>query len=124
MPGMQPVLVVDDTMAYREMVGAILARRGYRVSSAANGREGLDRLRAALEPHVILLDIVMPVLDGIGMLQEIAADRALAAAGHQIIIMSSSPQLNSSQIPATYPRLAKPFTPGQLVAAVEATRAE
>jgi CheY-like chemotaxis protein len=89
------------------------------VTGAANGREALDRLNAALEPHVVLLDLVMPVLDGVGMLRAVQADPAMAAAGHQVIIMSSTPKHVAAGIPPVYPWLAKPFTAAQLVAAVE-----
>lgn len=122
MVGTLPVLVVDDTFTYREMVSAILSRRGHRVSSAANGSEALDWLRGALEPHVVLLDIVMPVLDGIGVLRAIAADSALAEAGHEIILMSSSPPPAELSTLTISRWLAKPFTPRQLLAAVDAVR--
>ena len=124
MPGTRSVLVVDDTPAFREMVGVVLTRRGYRVTSAANGREALERLSMALEPQVVLLDLVMPVLDGAGVLRAIEADPSLAAAGHRIVIMSSTPRHVASYVPPEYPWLAKPFTPAQLLAAVEAVWAE
>lgn len=122
MAGVLQVLVVDDTLTYREMVSAILSRRGYRVSRAANGLEALDRLHVALEPHLVLLDVVMPVLDGIGVLRAIEADPDLAMAGHQIIIMSSPPLPDQLRAQMPLHWLAKPFTPSQLLAAVAAVR--
>lgn len=122
MVGTLPILVVDDTLAYREMVSAILSRRGYRVGTAANGSDALERLRGALEPHIVLLDIVMPVLDGIGVLRAMAAEPALAEAGHAIIVMSSPPPPTELGTRDALRWLAKPFTPGQLLAAVEAAR--
>lgn len=122
MAGIPPVLVVDDTLTYREMVSAILSRRGYRVSRAANGREALERLSAAFEPHIILLDLVMPVLDGIGVLQALHTDSDMYAAGHQIIVMSSPPPPAQFETWMPLQWLAKPFTPSQLLAAVEAAR--
>lgn len=122
MPGAQPVLVVDDTSSFREMVTKTLTRRGYRVTSATNGLEALDLLRNAFEPYIVLLDLVMPVLDGTGVLREIEADPDLAHAGHRIIIMSSTPQLAAQYANAIRARLAKPFTPGQLIAIVDAER--
>jgi DNA-binding NarL/FixJ family response regulator len=88
MAGTLPILVVDDTLTYREMVSAILSRRGHRVSTAANGSEGLERLRGALEPHIVLLDIVMPVLDGLAAAAEIT--RAVPGTGVLVLTTFSA----------------------------------
>lgn len=119
MPAREPILVVDDTATFRDMVVAILSPRGYRVATATNGREAIEWLASAVEPHTVLLDIVMPVLDGIAMLGELHADPALRAAGHRVILMSTSARLAAPDVPAAEGRLPKPFTPRQLVAAVE-----
>lgn len=61
------VLVVDDAPAVRRLVGAIigLADHGWRVvADAGDGREGVERARR-VQPDVVLLDISMPVLDGL-----------------------------------------------------------
>lgn len=57
------VLLIDDSETVRAAVGDRLERGGYRVASAANGREGLRRLYE-IKPDVVLLDVVMPELDG------------------------------------------------------------
>lgn len=119
-----PVLAVDDSAPIREMVATVLAPRGYRVHTAADGREALARLRLAVEPYVILLDIVMPVLDGLGVCAEIARDTHLRAASHRVILMSSSLRLASPDVPVTAGQLAKPFTRQQLIAAIEAACAQ
>jgi CheY-like chemotaxis protein len=67
------VLVVDDEWMIADALEAVLADAGYRVVTAANGRQGLARL-AEIRPDVILLDVMMPVLDGPGMLAALAAD--------------------------------------------------
>lgn len=117
-----PILVVDDTLPYRQMVSAMLTPRGHRVSAAADGMEALERLRGALEPYIVLLDIVMPRLDGIGLWHAIQADVALRSAGHRIIFMSTSSRLNAPTTPRADGHLAKPFTRDQLVAAVDGVR--
>jgi CheY-like chemotaxis protein len=58
------VLIVEDDHDTREMLGHFLELEGYEVEKAANGREALDALRAADDASVILLDLVMPVMDG------------------------------------------------------------
>lgn len=59
------VLVVDDDKAVREVLKVGLTRKGFQVLLAANGREGLECLRSNLDSvGVVLLDVVMPVMDG------------------------------------------------------------
>jgi PAS domain S-box-containing protein len=59
-----PVLVVEDNLVNRRLVTTILERAGYRVLAAANGAEALARLAEA-EPSLVLMDVQMPVMDGI-----------------------------------------------------------
>jgi CheY-like chemotaxis protein len=61
--GAKRILVVEDDQAVRESLADVLSEEGYEVTCAANGREALDRLHAAA-PALILLDLVMPVMDG------------------------------------------------------------
>jgi CheY-like chemotaxis protein len=58
------VLIVEDDHDTREMLGHFLELEGYEVEKAANGREALDALRAADDASAILLDLMMPVMDG------------------------------------------------------------
>jgi CheY-like chemotaxis protein len=104
------------------MVATVLTPRGHRVTTAADGREALARLREALEPQVVLLDIVMPLLDGLGVCQEVTGDPQLRAMGHKIILMSTTVRLSAPDIPVTAGQLVKPFTRQQLVAAIEAAQ--
>ena len=59
----QCVLVVDDDPAIRDIVGTALEGEGYRVERAANGREALDTADRC-RPHAVVIDVMMPVLDG------------------------------------------------------------
>ena len=70
---MKHVLVVDDNADAREMLAAMLRTAGYDVSLAADGKEGVDRY-AELKPALVLADIFMPGMDGIGMIREIRRD--------------------------------------------------
>ncbi len=67
------LLVVDDNEANRDMLSRRLEREGYSVDVASNGREALERLEAR-EFDLVLLDIVMPELDGFAVLQRIRAN--------------------------------------------------
>jgi DNA-binding response OmpR family regulator len=71
------VLVVDDEPDNVDLLVRLLARQGYEVSSAANGHEGL-RLARELKPDLVLLDVVMPDLNGREVCRHIKEDAALA----------------------------------------------
>lgn len=59
------VMVVEDDRDVRESIAEVLEDHDYRSIEAANGQEALERLRAsATKPRVILLDMMMPVMDG------------------------------------------------------------
>ncbi len=60
---MRPVLVVEDDRETRELLASCLEHSGIPVIMASNGKEGLERL-AHEEPCVVLLDLMMPVMDG------------------------------------------------------------
>jgi signal transduction histidine kinase/CheY-like chemotaxis protein len=65
-----PVLIVEDDAATREMLQRTLEREGFAVAEAADGRAGLDRLAEHL-PSLILLDLLMPEMDGFEFLAEL-----------------------------------------------------
>jgi CheY-like chemotaxis protein len=122
MPAPEPVLAVDDSAPIREMIVSVLKPHGHHVITAANGQEALQRLHAVHEPHIVLLDIVMPVLDGIAVVHEIEQTPALRDVGHKIILMSSTVRLSGLDIPTTAGQLVKPFSRQQLLDAIAATR--
>jgi PAS domain S-box-containing protein len=66
----RPVLIVDDDEDARARLKSLLKRAGWPVMEAANGREGIEKLETA-EPCAILLDLIMPELDGFGFLTEL-----------------------------------------------------
>src|SRR3954465_10836634 len=72
------ILAVDDTPENLEILSVRLEANGYEVQTAADGEEGLARARE-LEPDLILLDIMMPKLDGISVVRELKRDAKLKA---------------------------------------------
>jgi CheY-like chemotaxis protein len=58
------ILIVDDDPDIRETLSELLEGEGYRCAGAANGQEALLYLREAPSPSLILLDLMMPVMDG------------------------------------------------------------
>jgi signal transduction histidine kinase/CheY-like chemotaxis protein len=76
-PSTGTILVVDDDLAGSELIGRTLAGEGFQVVPAAGGNEGL-RLARELHPDLILLDVLMPSVDGWAVLSELKQDLALA----------------------------------------------
>jgi CheY-like chemotaxis protein len=72
------VLIVDDDKDIRDTIQELLQDEGYSVATAENGAAALDRLRH-VRPQLILLDLTMPVMDGITFREEQLNDDALAA---------------------------------------------
>lgn len=64
---MKKILVVEDELAYLELLKARLDEEGYEVEAAVNGKEGLEKAKE-WKPDLVLLDIRMPVMDGMTML--------------------------------------------------------
>jgi len=64
------ILLVDDSASVRTVAGIALRGAGYEVVEASNGQEGLERLDGS-KIHLIISDLNMPVLDGIGFLKEL-----------------------------------------------------
>lgn len=62
------ILVVDDAVAFREPIAMCLRAKGYQVLEAANGREAVEVVRSRV-PDLVLLDLVMPVMDGLELLE-------------------------------------------------------
>jgi CheY-like chemotaxis protein len=87
---MTTVLVVDDEALIAMALEAALEDAGYRVATAANGRQGLERLAEAPRPEIVLLDMMMPVMNGPAMLAAMAADPELR--GIPVIVLSSLPE--------------------------------
>ncbi len=70
------VLIVDDIPVNIILLKTMLARTNVRILTAVNGRDALDIVRQ-LRPHVVLLDIQMPIMNGLEVLKEIKADPTL-----------------------------------------------
>jgi CheY-like chemotaxis protein len=62
--GIREILIVEDDFAARTLLAELLESRDYSVATAADGRQALDYLRTSSPPKVIILDLMMPVMDG------------------------------------------------------------
>jgi CheY-like chemotaxis protein len=72
-----PILVVDDNFDVLEAMTMVLKPAGYVVITATDGQAALDRLREGLEPSLILLDLMMPGMNGWQFMAELRKDASL-----------------------------------------------
>jgi class 3 adenylate cyclase len=91
-PGEARILVVEDTVENIQVIGAILKQAGYQLSIARNGTQGLE-IAGRTPPDLILLDIVMPDLDGFEVCRRLKADAALEEI--PVIFLTSSNEVES-----------------------------
>jgi CheY-like chemotaxis protein len=73
------ILVVDDDDSIRELLALILESRGFEVETAEDGEEALDRLHSRKPPALVLLDLMMPGMDGITFVDELRKRAPYAA---------------------------------------------
>ncbi len=107
------VLVVDDDADFRTLLREVLENEGYTVLAAANGRDALDQLRRAPSlPGVVVLDLMMPVMDGWQVMRAMQDDAALSKI--PIVAISASAEIRS-----TDGFLKKPLDQQTLISTVE-----
>lgn len=112
----QRILVVDDEASIREVVTLCLQRLGgWEVVTAASGQEALQQVKA-VPPDAIVLDVVMPEMDGFSFLKHLRADPAIPFI--PVVLLTANSYLPDPQL---FPKLgiirtiAKPFQPLDLV---------
>lgn len=88
-----PILVIDDDQAMRNMLETVLLDEGYSVILARNGKEGLE-LAARQRPALVLLDLMMPVMDGWQFLEALKQMPELADL--PVLLLSASRQIVST----------------------------
>lgn len=79
------IIICDDNDPLAAVMKQVLVKHGYEVMTAGDGREGLDLVRAA-KPDLLLLDLEMPALDGLGVL---ASLKELAGKRPYVIVVSA-----------------------------------
>lgn len=92
------VFIVEDDADTREMLGRFLELEGYEVEFATNGRQALERLEAGTRACVILLDLMMPVMDGWQFRREQV--KLAAIANIPVIVVSAAGRDRIEQIHA------------------------
>ena len=113
------ILAIDDDERILNFLRSKLKASGYEVLTAGNGVEGLEQAQAQ-EPDLIVLDLLMPKMDGLEMLKELRSFSAVP-----VIILTAkgadADRIKGLQLGAD-DYLPKPFNPDELVARIEAVR--
>lgn len=86
------ILIVEDETCLRELLRMVLTREGYAVRLVKNGQEAVDYLTAGGRPSLILLDMMMPVLDGPGFLGWFQMNAQLAGKPKIVVLSAFEPQ--------------------------------
>ncbi len=114
------VVYIEDEQEMIDLVRLILNRRGYEIIGANGGREGLDSVRQVL-PDLVLLDLMMPDMDGWDVYQQMKADEATA--NIPVIVVTAKAQsidkVLGLHIAKVDDYISKPFSPQELVDSVE-----
>lgn len=112
------ILVIDDEANIRRIVQINLARLGHRITMAADGVEGLEKVRED-RPDLVILDVMMPRMDGFEMLRRLKADPELA--GIRVVMLTARSQdadiFEGHRSGADF-YLTKPFSPAALLDAL------
>ena len=115
--GTRPILIVDDDRDIRETLCELLEDRGFAVVTAATGADALRLLRAGeVRPSLILLDLMMPVVDGYGFLAAQRADPLLA--GLPVAVITAGHGVDQERIGPGVLVLRKPMHLRELLAIV------
>lgn len=123
---MARVLIVDDDRAIRNMMACALECEGYEVTTLSDGGKVLEVLAALHEPCVVLLDLMMPLMDGWAVCHALEAEPSLLAR-HPTIVMTATPLPESAYPSSACAVLRKPFDLEhlyRLVAALAMTAAD
>jgi PAS domain S-box-containing protein len=120
-PRSREILVVDDDVAFRRELMEALSAEGYSVVEASDGRQALNYVRTHGAPSLVLLDLMMPIMDGWEFVATTRSDPALASI--PVVVMSGleKAEINTSLLGATG-YLRKPPSLDQLLEVVGRTR--
>ncbi len=89
---MAQILIIDDSLFQRKVISKILQEAGYEYREAQNGKEGLAQIRLE-KPDLVLLDLLMPEVDGFSVLQELQKDPAPVP----VIVLTSDVQMSTRE---------------------------
>ena len=83
---MKKILIIEDDMLLNNLLKIKFQKEGFEVSGAFDGREGIEKIRTE-HPDLVLLDLILPIIDGFEVLKQVKQDEAIA--NIPIIIVSN-----------------------------------
>jgi two-component system response regulator VicR len=114
------ILCIEDEPEMIDLIRLILSRKGFEVSGASGGQEGIYKIRTE-KPDLILLDLMMPFMDGWEVYQQMKADEATK--NIPVIVVTAKAQsidkVLGLHIAKVDDYIAKPFSPKELIDSVE-----
>jgi two-component system chemotaxis response regulator CheY len=119
MPSSHLVLVVEDDADFREALVSALEHAGYEVIAAVNGAAALQLLQWQIVPSVVILDLMMPVMDGRTFREHQLADPALASIP-LIVLSAEAKAAELATSPGVHAVLRKPVDLEALLGALDA----
>jgi CheY-like chemotaxis protein len=93
-----PVLIVEDDVELRDMMAQLLTLEGFVATAVANGHEALEYLRKGDRPDIILLDLMMPVMDGWEFRRKQQSDPTLATV--PVVVLSALDHRRAAEVDA------------------------
>ena len=112
------VLVVEDDSTLRNAMGDLLGAEGIQATRAENGQVGLDLLRAGARPCLVLLDLQMPVVDGLTFRRRQLEDPQIAPI--PVVVMTGQPdKAQEAKRLGVALTMSKPVAPARVLGAVE-----
>lgn len=111
------ILLVEDDTGIRDSIAECLESEGYDVAPFANGKEALRWLRTAAPPDLIVVDLVMPVMNGAELIDELRGDVTLRDI--PVVLMTAAVATAATPLPRANGYLSKPFDLGALLDTVE-----
>jgi DNA-binding response OmpR family regulator len=114
------ILCIEDEKEIIDLIRLILNRKGYEVIGASGGEEGLAKARA-LRPDVVLLDLMMPDMDGWEVFHRMRSDEALTDIPVVVVTARAQPidRVLGLHVARVDDYVSKPFTPQDLLESVE-----
>ena len=114
------ILIIEDDIDIRELIAEILGEEGYKTFTAENGKIGLDYLIACdanERPDCIILDLMMPVMTGIQVLERLQSDYPNDLAKIPVIIATAkgSPNEDLKNMPNNVTKIKKPMDVNELI---------
>lgn len=114
------IVCIEDEIEMIELIRLILGRRGFDVQGASGGKEGLKMVRELL-PDLVLLDLMMPEMDGWEVYQQMKAD--VSTRNIPVVVVTARAQnidkVLGLHIAKVDDYIAKPFGPQELIDSVE-----